>query len=376
MVVEQGRYVGIDLGKRTWEMAIITRSGKFKTNEQGDAEPEEKTTRYKGSTTAEGRVKLYGKLESGDKVVLEAGNLAFMMAKETGKAVGCQVRVLNPHRLAIIYATDKKTDKEDAVKLAQLAADRPDSRLPTVAVPSDEEMERRKLVGSYRREQRERTAGINRLHGLFVHQGITTVVKKDLAGDEERRETVIQLGGRERKEAEHLIQCLKLYEERIRVLEEEMTKRAEGDERIERLESVPGVGPKIAFAFSAYVDEGRFEDGRQVSNYLGLVPRVYMSGSIVRYGGITKRGNGYLRALLVQGAWALTRSKEGGALREQYEYMTKVKGKGKKKAIVAIARRLGVLLYTLLKNGTRYEVRHFRAGKPDVKALAREALSA
>jgi predicted NBD/HSP70 family sugar kinase len=45
MVVEQGRYVGIDLGKRTWEMAIITRSGKFRTNEQGDREPEEKVTR-------------------------------------------------------------------------------------------------------------------------------------------------------------------------------------------------------------------------------------------------------------------------------------------------------------------------------------------
>jgi hypothetical protein len=96
MVVEQGRYVGIDLGKRTWEMAIITRSGKFKMNAQGDAEVEEKMTRYKGTTTAEGRLKLYGKLEAGDKVALEAGNLAFIMAKEMEKAVGCQVRVLNP----------------------------------------------------------------------------------------------------------------------------------------------------------------------------------------------------------------------------------------------------------------------------------------
>jgi hypothetical protein len=152
MVVEKGRYVGIDLGKRTWEMAIITRSGKFKTNEQGDAEPEEKTTRYSGRTTAEGRLQLYGKLEAGDKVALEAGNLAFIMAKELGKVVGCSVRALNPHRLAIIYATDKKTDKEDALKLAQLVADRPDSRLPTVAIPSDEEMERRKVVSSYRQE--------------------------------------------------------------------------------------------------------------------------------------------------------------------------------------------------------------------------------
>jgi transposase len=357
-------------------MAVITRSGKFKTNEQGDTEPEEKTARYKGSTAAEGRIKLYKLLRAGDKVCLEAGNLAFIIAKELEKAVGCRVRVLNPHRLAVIYATDKKTDKEDALKLAQLAADRPDSRLPVVAVPSDEEMERRKLVGSYRREQKVRTQGINRLHGLFVHQGITTVVKKDLAGDEGRREAVRVLTGLERKEAEHVVSCLKLHEERIEALEEEMSRRAEGDERIERLQSVPGVGPKIAFAFSAYVNEGRFENGRQVGNYLGLVPRVYMSGSLIRYGGITKRGNGYLRALLVQGAWALTWSREGGALREQYEYMTKERGKGKKKAIVAVARKLGILLWTLLKQGTKYEVRHFREGKAGVKALAREALSA
>jgi hypothetical protein len=80
--------------------------------------------------------------------------------------------------------------------------------------------------------------------------------------------------------------------------------------------------------------------------------------------------------LLVQGGWALIRSKEGGALRERYEYMTKEKGIGKKKAIVAIARRLGVLLWSLMKDGGRYEVRHFRAGKADVKELAQEALSA
>jgi hypothetical protein len=56
--------------------------------------------------------------------------------------------------------------------------------------------------------------------------------------------------------------------------------------------------------------------------------------------------------------------------------MTVEKGMGKKKAIAAIARQLGVLLWRLLKEGTRYEVRHFRAGRPEVKALAQEALGA
>jgi hypothetical protein len=184
MSVAKGRYAGIDLGKRTREMAVITRNGKFKVNAQGDAELEEKTARYSGPATAEGRLKRYKLLEAGDKAALEAGNMAFIMAKEMEKIAGCQTRVLNPHRLAVIYATDKKTDREDALKLAYLVTDRPNSRLPAVAVPSDEEMERRKPVSSYRREQKAWRQGINRLHAAFLHAGITTVVKKDLKTDE------------------------------------------------------------------------------------------------------------------------------------------------------------------------------------------------
>jgi hypothetical protein len=83
--------------------------------------------------------------------------------------------------------------------------------------------------------------------------------------------------------------------------------------------------------------------------------------------------------MLVQGAWALVRSKNGGALKERFEYMTKIQGKGKKKAIVAVARKLGVLPHTLMKNGTCYEVGHFNIGRRGAKSaelLAAEALSA
>jgi transposase len=193
---------------------------------------------------------------------------------------------------------------------------------------------------------------------------------------ENRKEAVKQLGGLEREEGDHLLACLELNEKRIAVLEEKMAKEAEGDKAIERLQTIPGVGPKVSFAYAAHVGVERFESAGQISNYLGLTPRVYMSGSIVKYGGITKRGNGYLRALLVQAAWAVTWSRDGGALRERFEYMTGEKGKGKKKAIVAIARRLGELMYTLLKNGTDYEVRHFKAGKREtLTGMVNEALA-
>jgi transposase len=379
MEAAKRRFVGIDLGKLSWTMAIITRTGKAVENEAGEAEAEERTVFFTGKTTVDGRLALYGRLKEGDKIALEAGNLAFIMAKEIEKAVaGCAIRVLSPSHLPVIYLSDKKTDKEDAQKLAHLVADRPDSRLPIVPVPSDEEMGRRKLVSSYRREQGSRNQAVNRLHALFVHVGITTVVKKDLATAERREEAVKALTGLEREEAGHLLVCLGEYERRIGELEARMKEKARGDKRIELLESVPGVGPKIAFAFAAYVGEERFANASQVGNYLGLTPRVSISGSIVSYGHITKRGNGYLRALLVQGAWVLTWSKDGGALRERYEYMTGVKGKGKKVAIVAIARRLAELMYTLLKKGEKYEARRFKPGgeRRGEEALALKALGA
>jgi transposase len=167
------RHVGIDLGKRTYEAAIVGKQGK--------------ATLSNGKTNVSGRQALYKKLGKEDKVALEAGNLAFIMAKELEAAVGCQVYVLNPSHLPLIYGTMKKTDKEDALKLAHILQDYQEERLPLVAVPGDVEMMRRKILASYRREQTNRTRGINRLHGLFVSQGITSMKKKDLAAAEQRK---------------------------------------------------------------------------------------------------------------------------------------------------------------------------------------------
>jgi transposase len=82
---------------------------------------------------------------------------------------------------------------------------------------------------------------------------------------------------------------LKAYERRIGELEERMAEQTKGDEDIERLRSIPGVGPKIVYAFTAHVGVERFENAGQVSNYPGLTPQVYISGSLVRYGHITKQ---------------------------------------------------------------------------------------
>ena len=183
------RFVGIDLGKRTYEIAIVGKGGKV--------------TRSNGRTTVAGRQALYKKLQPTDKVALEAGNLAFIIAKEIEAAVGCKVYVLNPSNLALIYGSMKKTDKEDSLKLAHILEDFKEERLPVVPIPSDKEMRRRKMLSSYRRAQQERNRDINRLHALFVSQGITTKVRADLADSDSRKEAIKELCDIERDEAEH-----------------------------------------------------------------------------------------------------------------------------------------------------------------------------
>ena len=103
-------------------------------------------------------------------MALEAGNLSFIMAKEIIAAVGGAV--LNPSNLALIYGSMKKTDKEDALKLAHILEDYKEERLPVVPIPSDQEMKRRKLLSSYRHEQGSRNRALNRLHALLFTRGL------------------------------------------------------------------------------------------------------------------------------------------------------------------------------------------------------------
>ena len=176
MTEEKRRYVGIDLGKREYTMAIVGKNGKMSI--------------HLGKTSEQGRQALYKKLEKTDKVALEAGNLAFKMAQEILQRVGCEVRVLNAAKLPFIWDAPTKTDKEDAMKLAHLIEERRDEKLPIVPLPSEKELEMRKITSNKDRETRNRTRHINRLHSLFHNQGHTEIAKKDLATAERRREAV------------------------------------------------------------------------------------------------------------------------------------------------------------------------------------------
>ena len=148
-----GRFVGIDLGKRTYEMCLIDQNGKI--------------TRTNGKTDFKGLEKLCERLGADDLVAIEACNLAMRIERQIRMSVGCKVCILNPYKLAIIYMSTRKTDKEDALKLARILKSHDEDELPIVTPPTDEEWERRKLLSEYKSLKGLRTKEINKLHAIF-----------------------------------------------------------------------------------------------------------------------------------------------------------------------------------------------------------------
>ncbi len=209
-----------------------------------------------------------------------------------------------------------------------------------------------------------------------MHQGHTTIKKKDLSTASRREEAVKVLTGIEREEAEWLLKYLDLHEQRIKELKGKIQKEAKEDEDMKILQTIPGVGPIVSYAFISHVGDGsRFSKGAQVSNYIGFVPRLDYSGTIQRQGHITKRGNGYLRGLIVQAAWSMVRMKKGGALNTRYKYYV-LQGASKKKTIVSIARKMTELMYSVLRSKTVFEPRPWSGPKGGIPVLVGKALSA
>ena len=135
------------------------------------------------------------------------------------------------------------------------------------------------------------------------------------------------------------LQQLEAVQAEIAAVEKRLDAIAAADERVKLLRTIPGVGPRLAAAIVALLDQPqRFRKASEVSAYVGLVPKELDSGETVRRGPITKQGSRLLRSLLVEVAWAGLRHNQW--VRETYQRLSGGKKSRKKIAIVAVARRL------------------------------------
>jgi transposase len=138
--------------------------------------------------------------------------------------------------------------------------------------------------------------------------------------------------------------------EQLSEVEAKLDALGRADRSTQLLRSVPGVGPRTAETIAAYVDRPRrFQNGRQVSAYAGLVPRQYQSGETDRRGRITRRGPRLLRKMLVEAAWVMLRY--NGWAQQIVQRIAKGQRTRKRQALVALARKLLVRCWAILRDG-------------------------
>ena len=182
----------------------------------------------------------------------------------------------------------------------------------------------------------------------------------------------LSLPGQLLSEVAPLLAVLKQVNGQIAFLDDLIEEVGHQEEAVRRLRPMPSIGPVTAVAFVAALDGDatRFRGAHQVESYLGLVPREMSSGEVQRKGRITKAGDGRVRWLLVQAAVSTLRLKkpETAALRGWAERIAL--RRGKKIAVVALARRLAGILYAMMRDGTTYRPAQLREGKPTTAAAA------
>jgi transposase len=211
----------------------------------------------------------------------------------------------------------------------------------------------------------ERTALINRLRGLLTEFGVVAPLspeklRRELARCQDPKDTrlpplVRQLVGEQ-------VRALDRVDERLAAYAEHIAAQARGSELAKRLQTLVGVGPTTAAALVATVGEPQeFRNGRQFAAWLGLTPKQHSTGGKTRLGRITKRGDAYLRTLLILGAksalQAALRKPPAVRPRLQQWIVTILDRIGYHKTLVAIANKHARIIWALLVNGEEFDVR-------------------
>ena len=270
--------------------------------------------------------------------------------------LGHAVRLIPPQHVKA-YVRGNKNDYNDARAIAE-AACRPDIRF--VAVKTVEQQDVQALHRLREARVGERTALCNQVRGLLAEYGI--VLPKGVGAIRKRLPELLE-------DAENglsdffrslLADCYRQLQEidaHIDFYTRTINEQARHNEAVQRLQTIPGFGPIVASVFHAFVGNGQaFGKGRDLSAALGLVPKQHSSGGKPVLLGISKRGDRYLRSLLVHGARSVVRlaARKGDRLSR---WITKLKAtRGVNKATVALANKMARIGWAILRHHCVYRV--------------------
>jgi transposase len=330
-------YVGIDVHKKQSQICTFTAAGEIlhqRIETQRErfaavcAEPPQARILIEASTESEWVARCLE--EWGHEVIVADPNYAPMYAQRSRRV---------------------KTDRRDAEALAhacRLGAYRPAHRT------SDHQRHVRGVLAMRDALVRSRTRWISVVRALLRQHGYR--LRSGAAESFIARVEELALPAELQADIEPLVRAMHSVNEQLAALEQHTETMAQSDEVVERLRTAPGVGPLTPLAFVATLDEvERFDKAHQVESYLGLVPREWSSGEQQQRGKITKQGSGRMRAVLVGAAWRIICRKEvaGSKLRHWAECLAA--RRGKRIAVVALARRLAGILYALWRDGSVYD---------------------
>ncbi len=271
-------------------------------------------------------------------------------------ARGHEVRLMSPEYVRP-YVKAQKNDDRDAEGIAE-AASRPTMRF--VELKSQEQLDIQTLHRVRSRLVAERTTLINQLRAVLLERGVTFAagrVKFESALDGLLAEADEVLSARIRSLVIELRDEWQLLDKKIGGLNAEFVVLARQNSAMRRLTSVPGIGVLNATALVAAIgDAGSFKHARDLGAWLGLVPRQFTTGGKARLLGITKRGNTYLRTLLVHGARAAmhTLSQSDTPIGQWLQTMLS-RGIQRNVVIVALANKLARIAWAVLRKAQPYE---------------------
>jgi transposase len=255
----------------------------------------------------------------------------------------------------------QKTDRQDAQLILQLMME---GRFPQIWVASGENRDLRQLLWHRHRMVQARTRVMNQLQAVALNEGLRC--KKRLWREAGREQLeAFRLAPWASRRRHDLLELLDRLSPTIAELTQTIEQEAEKCPAARRLRTHPGVGSLTALAFVLIIGKAeRFQCGKQIASYLGLVPSEESSGDQRRLGHISKQGNTLLRFLLVEAAQVTVRSLP--EWRSKYFHLAM--RRGRKIAKVAMARKLAIQLYWMMRKEWDYEqVRRFgpHAGQPE-----------
>ena len=286
------------------------------------------------------------------RVVVETCAESFRIA-DLALAAGHEVRVVPATLVKSLGVGERRTknDRKDAQVLSRVSC-RID--LPSVHIPSAEARERKTICGMREVLVSGRTKLVNCVRGWLRTQGLRVKTGADGFTARVRQQHTAQRGCDVPDYVESLLLTIEDHDEQVRAADKRLAKLAKEDPNCRRLMSVPGVGPVTALRFAAAVDDvSRFPNAHAVESYVGLVPGEYQSSDRQHRLGITKAGSIRLRWALVQAAWSARNTRpDDPMVRWSIEVE---KRRGKKVAVVALARKIAGILFALWRNQSTYD---------------------